>query len=104
MIVNRTIEQDQTLALKDFRSYLRAYEIKGRDLTFRLRFYINDWLAQPARVKQFKLDSRPIHETVAIVDFIEAKTRESWAAAAKETRRRRADPSPRQDKRNFRLL
>ena len=104
MIVHRTIEQEQALALKDFRSYLRTYEIKGRDLNYRLRFYIDDWLAQPARVQQLALTSRPFHEVLAIADFIEVKTRESWTAAAKETRRRRANPSPRQDKRNLRLI
>ena len=98
------LEFDQKLALKEFKVYLRKYQIKGRGLVFQLRFYINDWLAQPARVTMLKLDSRPPSEVIAIADFIEADFTARWQKKSAATRSKKKDPSPRKDPRNLRLI
>lgn len=98
MIVS-ALERDKVQALKAFKTYLVRYQIKGRTLTFRLRFYINDWLAQPDRVEHFKLDSRPLHEVVAIADSIEKDFRDRWKKTANETRAKKKNPTPRKDPR-----
>ena len=98
------LDLDIKIAKQDFKAYIIAFQIRGRALTFRLRFYIDDWLAQPVRIKQFKLNTRPLDEVNAIAEAIEKDFRDRWVAEAAKTRRRKANPKPANDPRNLRLL
>lgn len=97
--MTRSLEREQRIALRDFKVYIVKYKIHRRPLVFRLRFYINGWLAQPARIKQFQLDARQPHEVIAIADFIENDFRSRWAAKSVETRKHKPDPKPIDDPR-----
>jgi hypothetical protein len=101
---DRTLEQDIVIALRDFKVYLRHNRIQGRNLAVRLRFFINDWLAQPVRVTEFRLTARPPHEVAELVNSMESDFRTRWAAKASETRSKKKNPNPKDDKRNLILI
>jgi hypothetical protein len=74
--------------LKEYRKSTSKYRVRNKNAYRTIRKSLLDWLAQPVRREQFRLEDMDIHEQIRVIDYVIDALQNKRNAKARETRKK----------------